>query len=375
MTAAKPGVRPVDPALLVRPLRQAPRLEPASPHRRRSRTLAPRQDRQGEAQARHRPHPRGAGSAGRLSHRHRAGVRHRRGRDGAVVAARRARPVDHAGLGELRRRLGHRRRQAAQAQGRDARSRRLTASCPISRKVDFDTRRRLHLERHHLGRARAERRLDRGRPRGPDDLRRHLGGLRADARLGTSSMSSPSPGRRCWAARRAHGMLILSPRAVARLESYTPAWPLPKIFRMTKGGKLNEGIFEGETINTPSMLCVEDYLDALRWAKSVGGLKALSRARGRQCQGDRRLGRGHALGRASRRRGRATRSNTSVCLKVVDPAVTRAAGRRAGGVRQDARRPAREGRRRLRHRRLPRRAAGPAHLVRRDGRDAPTSRR
>jgi phosphoserine aminotransferase len=119
----------------------------------------------------------------------------------------------------------------------------------------------------------------------------------------------------------AHGMLALSPRAVHRLETYQPPWPLPKLFRMTKGGKLNEAIFEGETINTPSMLCVEDYLDALQWAKSIGGLKALMA----QADANARL-----LARWVERtpwveflaRDPRTRSNTSVCLKVVDPAIT-----------------------------------------------------
>ncbi len=118
-----------------------------------------------------------------------------------------------------------------------------------------------------------------------------------------------------------HGMLVLSPRAVERLETYKPAWPLPKIFRMTKGGKLNEGIFEGETINTPSMLCVEDYLDALNWAKSVGGLKALmARADANtQVLADWKANTPWIDFLAS---DPSIRSNTSVCMKVVDPAIT-----------------------------------------------------
>ena len=115
----------------------------------------------------------------------------------------------------------------------------------------------------------------------------------------------------------AHGMLILSPRAVERLENYTPAWPLPKIFRLTKGGKLNEGIFVGETINTPSMLCVEDYLLALDWAKSVGGLKGLMARADANAQTiwDFCDARDWIANLAE---NPATRSNTSVCLKFTD---------------------------------------------------------
>ena len=120
----------------------------------------------------------------------------------------------------------------------------------------------------------------------------------------------------------AHGMLILSPRAVERLETYKPAWPLPKIFRMTKGGKLIDGIFIGETINTPSMLCVEDYLDALNWAKSVGGLKGLQARADANAKVladwvDKTAWIGHLAVKPE------TRSNTSVCLVVADSAVTK----------------------------------------------------
>jgi phosphoserine aminotransferase len=118
----------------------------------------------------------------------------------------------------------------------------------------------------------------------------------------------------------AHGMLILSPRAVKRLETYTPAWPLPKIFRLTSGGKLIEGIFDGETINTPSMLCVEDYIDALEWAKALGGLDALIARADRNAR--------VILDWVARTpwienlaKDPRTSSNTSVCLTITDPDV------------------------------------------------------
>lgn len=118
----------------------------------------------------------------------------------------------------------------------------------------------------------------------------------------------------------AHGILILGPHAVERLETYTPQWPLPKIFRMTKGGKLIEGIFEGATINTPSMLCVEDYLDALQWAKSIGGLSALmKRADDNFAVLDKFVGQAPWLENLAK--VPETRSNTSVCLRIVDPVV------------------------------------------------------
>ncbi|WP_368413764.1 phosphoserine transaminase [Falsiroseomonas sp.] len=116
----------------------------------------------------------------------------------------------------------------------------------------------------------------------------------------------------------AHGMLALSPRAVARLESHKPAWPMPKIFRMTKDGKLNEGIFKGETINTPSMLCVEDALDGLRWAESVGGLKGLvARSEANLAAVAAWVERTPWV--AFLAEDQATRSCTSICLKFVAP--------------------------------------------------------
>jgi phosphoserine aminotransferase len=119
----------------------------------------------------------------------------------------------------------------------------------------------------------------------------------------------------------AHGMLVLSPRAVERLTTFTPPRPLPKIFRLTSGGKLIEGIFQGDTINTPSMLCVEDYLDALAWGRSVGGLDGLvARADRNAAALDAWVRRRPWIANLAERAE--IQSNTSVCLRVVDPAVT-----------------------------------------------------
>jgi phosphoserine aminotransferase len=116
----------------------------------------------------------------------------------------------------------------------------------------------------------------------------------------------------------AHGMLVLSPRAVERLESYTPAWPLPKIFRLTKGGKVMRDIFEGATINTPSMLCVEDAIDGLKWAESIGGLKALiQRSEANLAALEQWVAATPWVDFLAEEK--AIRSNTSVCLKIVDP--------------------------------------------------------
>jgi phosphoserine aminotransferase len=117
-----------------------------------------------------------------------------------------------------------------------------------------------------------------------------------------------------------HGMLVLGPRAVERLESHVPAWPMPKLFRMTSGGKLVEGLFRGETINTPSMLAVEDAIDGLRWAEGIGGLDALvARSESNLAAIESWVARSGWAGFLAS--DKATRSCTSVCLRIVDPAI------------------------------------------------------
>ncbi len=166
----------------------------------------------------------------------------------------------------------------------------------------------------------------------------------------------------------AHGMLILSPRAVERLETYTPPWPLPKIFRLTKGGKLMAGVFEGETVNTPSMLCVEDYLDTLAWAERIGGVNALIARADANAKVLYDWIEQDAVDREPGGRSGDALQHLGV------PQDRRSGGRQAAarcavGVRQAAGGVARQGEGGLRHRRPSRRPAGAAHLVRLDGRD------
>ena len=167
----------------------------------------------------------------------------------------------------------------------------------------------------------------------------------------------------------AHGMLVLSPRAIQRLESYSPPWPMPKIFRLTSGGKFSEAIFKGDTINTPSMLCVEDAIDGLRWGESVGGLKGLiARSEANLGVLERFVASAHVARLPRRRQGdplqhlgvpRSSPRRGSPRLPADKQA---AAAKKMADLLES-----REGG--LRRRRLPRRAAGPAHLVRRHGRE------
>ena len=230
-----------------------------------------------------------------------------------VVAAGRARRR-HAGLGKLRRGLGHRCGEAAEAQGR-AQAAGALRRAARSRRGRFRPRRGLHLERHDLGRARAERRLDPGRPRGPDHLRRDLGGLRAGRSTWTSSMSSPSPGRRCWAARRAHGMLILSPARGRAARELHAALAAAEDLPPDQGRQADRRHLRGRDH--------QHALDAVRRglprrAELGGGHRrpdGADRARRRQ-----RRRASHdwvdqtPLGREILARDPATRSNTSVCL-------------------------------------------------------------
>jgi phosphoserine aminotransferase len=134
----------------------------------------------------------------------------------------------------------------------------------------------------------------------------------------------------------AHGMLVLSPRAIQRLESYTPSWPLPKIFRLTAGGKFSEAIFKGDTINTPSLLCVEDAIDGLRWGESIGGLKALmARSQGNLAVLEKFVAERKWIGFLAD--DKAVRSNTSVCLNITAPWFTAlAADRQAAAAKKMA---------------------------------------
>ena len=279
-----------------------------------------------------------------------------------------ARAGRYAGLRKLRRRLGDRRRQAAEAARRARADRADYGKLPDLAAVDpahdvvftwNGTTSGVRVPNGDWIAADRE---------GLAHLRRHLGRLRHGAAWDKLDVVTWS-WQKVLGGEAAHGMLALSPRAVERLETYKPAWPLPKIFRLTKGGKLIDGIFKGETINTPSMLCVEDALDGLRWAEVGRRPGRADRAQPRPISPRSPPGLSARRGPDFLAEDPATRSSTSICLKIVAPWFTALSRRRPGRGGEEAGRAAGEGRRRLRHRLLSRRAARPAHLGRRDGRN------